>query len=171
MDDLRKSVANTQPDIDLQQLVERIHFLINAQRTRNGLVALSLDSGITAIAQNHSDDMALNDYFEHENLRGLNATDRGAAVGYDCIKTYEGYYTFGLAENIYQAWLFSSTTYINDVAIRDWYSQEEIAVLVVRGWMNSPGHRENILTDTYDRAGVGVAVSQEGKVLVTQEFC
>ena len=135
------------------------------------MVALAFDSKIAAIAQNHSSDMARNDYFEHENLHGLSPTDRDPAVDYDCIKTYDGYYTFGLAENIYQAWLYSSTTYINGIPIREWHSQEELAMLIVQGWMDSPGHMENILTDTYDRAGLGIAVSPDGKVYVAQDFC
>lgn len=171
LDDLRKSSGITQPDIDLQQLAERVHALINATRSKNGLSPLALDPKITTIAQIHSVDMARFDYFDHDNLQGLDATARGAAVGYDCIKHYGGYYTFGLAENIYQAWLYSSTTYINGLPIRDWNSQEELAVIAVQGWMDSPGHRENILTDTYDRTGVGVAVAQDGKIYITQNFC
>ena len=171
LEDLEVSNSANQPEIDLQVLVERIHILINIERTRHGIAALTLDSKISAIARNHSSDMARNDYFEHDNLHGLSPTDRGAAVDYDCIKTHVGYYTFGLAENIFQTWLYSSTTYINGFPVREWNSQEELATQTVQEWMDSRGHRENILTDTYDRAGLGIAVSQDGKVYVTQDFC
>jgi uncharacterized protein YkwD len=50
-------------------------------------------------------------------------------------------------------------------------TMEEIASQVVNGWMNSPGHRENILNARYDREGIGIAVSSDGKVYVTQNFC
>ncbi len=135
--DLVATNAAIQPEIDLKLFAERIHDLINIERMRHGMVALAFDSKIAAIAQNHSSDMARNDYFEYENLRGLSPTERGSAVDYDCMKTYDGYYTFGLAENIYQAWLYSSTTYINGIAIRERHSQEELAMLIVQGWMDS----------------------------------
>ena len=37
--------------------------------------------------------------------------------------------------------------------------------------MNSPGHRENILTGVFDREGIGVEITQDYKVYVTQNFC
>ena len=44
------------------------------------------------------------------------------------------------------------------------------AITIVDGWMNSPGHRENILTPDWRSEGVGVAVSGD-VVYVTQNFC
>ena len=41
----------------------------------------------------------------------------------------------------------------------------------VDGWMASPGHRENILTPTYDRLGAGMAISSGGELYATQNFC
>jgi len=37
--------------------------------------------------------------------------------------------------------------------------------------MNIPGHRKNILTSTYDKEGMGIAIGSDGKVLITQNFC
>jgi uncharacterized protein YkwD len=34
--------------------------------------------------------------------------------------------------------------------------------------MNSSGHRKNILTPTYDREGIGVAISADGRVYITE---
>ena len=42
---------------------------------------------------------------------------------------------------------------------------------VVKGWMDSPGHRENILTNGYESEGIGVAFGSYNTVLVTQNFC
>ncbi|PLX27116.1 hypothetical protein C0583_04780 [Candidatus Parcubacteria bacterium] len=50
-----------------------------------------------------------------------------------------------------------------------WDSEEELAEESVEGWMNSPGHRQNILTAEYDEAGVG-AEYVEGYIIVTQVF-
>jgi uncharacterized protein YkwD len=79
----------------------------------------------------------------------------------------------GIAENIFQTWLFSSyTTSLSGLVVsRNYMTREEIASQVVDGWINSPGHRENILNARYDREGIGIAVSSDGKVYVTQNFC
>ena len=70
-----------------------------------------------------------------------------------------------------KGWLYSSTTYINGVPSHDWNTQEEIAIVAVEGWMNSQGHRENILDPSYDRAGIGVAIAEDDRVYITQNFC
>jgi len=51
-----------------------------------------------------------------------------------------------------------------------WNSPEAIAQTTVAGWMNSSGHRENILTLTFDREGIGIAIASE-KVYITENFC
>ena len=58
--------------------------------------------------------------------------------------------------------LFNSRT-------RNYITLEDLAFRIVDGWMNSPGHRENILTETYDRKGIGIGA--EESVWVTQNFC
>ncbi len=47
----------------------------------------------------------------------------------------------------------------------------ELAELVVDGWMDSSGHRENILKDSYDLEGIGVAIDSTEQVYITQNFC
>ena len=160
-----------QPQIDIEELESLAHRLINDERTKRGLHALEHDGALGRIARNHSLDMAQNDYFSHDNLKGQDPTDRGKSAGYDCIKDYGSHYTYGLAENIHHGWLASSTTYINGIPFHDWNTQEEIAFAAVQGWMSSKGHRENILTASYDRTGIGSAIAEDGKVYFTQVFC
>ena len=169
--DLTEANDASQPNIDVGILEILVHNLINQERVQRGLPALYWDEEIAAIARNHSVDMGNEDYFSHANPSGQNATDRGASAGYDCIKDYGSYYTFGLAENIHQGWLYSSITTINGVDFYNWLSRSDISARAVKGWMESQGHRENILKDTYDRTGIGIAITSEGKVLITQNFC
>ena len=169
--DLVEENDSSQPDIDVGELEALVHSLINQERVKRSLAALMWDEEIVAIARNHSVDMGTENYFSHVNPSGQNATDRGASAGYDCIKDYGSYYTFGLAENIHQGWLYSSTNYVNGVAFYNWSSPVEIAVRAVNGWMESQGHRENILKDSYDRTGIGIGITSEGKVFITQNFC
>ena len=158
--------------INTSFLEERVHELVNDERMANGLNALDPDLRLSEIARLHSQDMAANNYFEHVNLQGQDATDRGTAAGYTCRKDYGSYYTYGLAENLFQNNLYDSVTYLNSDPISyDWNSVEEIAQTSVDGWMESPGHRRNILTPTFDREGIGVAIATDDKVYITENFC
>jgi uncharacterized protein YkwD len=153
-------------------LEQRVHELINLQRTNHGLKALTLDPLLSDIARNHSEDMAARNYFSHVNPYGENPTDRGNDAGYTCRKDYGSYYTYGIAENIFQNNLYSSATYYSTgKTVYDWNSPEEIAQTTVSGWMNSTGHRENILTPSFDREGIGVAIAADSKVYITEDFC
>lgn len=136
---------------------DTIYELTNQHRLAAGLQPLMRDAKIDAIARSHSQDMADRNYFDHDTPEGWDPTDRGNAAGYPCRKDYGNHYTFGLGENIF--W-HSGTR----------YDAERLAYETVDGWMNSPGHRQNIMDSSYDRIGVGVAIGG-GAVYATQNFC
>lgn len=159
--------------IDLNQpgipsFEKSIHDQINQQRTENGLPALTLDARLSDIARSHSEDMANRGYFEHVTPEGVDPTGRGEAVGYICSKST----TYGIAENIFQTQTYDKIWYTNGVETsRDYLTPDALTQQIVIGWMNSPGHRQNILTGTYDREGIGVYVTANGMVYVTEDFC
>ncbi len=160
-----------QPIIDKDELEKQIHSLTNQYRTQNGLKALSWDDGLSNIARSHSKDMAIRGYFSHDTPEGKDPTDRGISQGYRCQKTIGNLIYSGIAENIFQNNLYDSVTIIGVVPIHDWNSQDELAKSTVDGWMESSGHRDNILTKTYDLEGIGVEISSDSKVYITQNFC
>ena len=162
----------TEQKIDITELEKRIHNLINEKRNNNGISSLGFDDNLALIARDHSTDMSINNYFEHDNKKGEDPTMRGQNAGYTCRKDYGSYYTNGIAENIFQNNLYDSTSYVNGIPVsHDWNSLEEIAQSTVNGWMNSPGHRQNILDAQYNKEGIGVAISSDDKVLITEDFC
>lgn len=165
------NIISTKPKINIEELELQIHNLVNEERRKNGLDSLNWDNKLADIARKHSQDMAQNNFFNHDNLKGQDPTERGKLVGYYCRKDFGSYYTEGIAENIFQNNLYDSVTYYNGIPSYDWNTQEEIARSTVSGWMISPGHRENILTAIYDKEGIGVAISSNDKVLITQDFC
>ena len=171
----RPTATPTPPAVQLsgkeQSIARLIHEKINSQRRRHGLQPLKWNPTITVIAQRHSEDMAANSFFSHNNRQGQSPTDRGLAMGFDCRKDYPGYYTYGLAENIWQGYTYGSTTTIGFITRKNFLSDDEIASRSVSGWMNSPGHRENILTREYTDSGIGVAITEDDKVYTTQNFC
>jgi uncharacterized protein YkwD len=160
-----------QPQIRIADLERRVHDLINKERADKKANNLQFDRQLADIARAHSADMAKRKFFDHKNPDGKDATARGKAAGYTCRKFYAGYFTDGLAENIYQGSLYSRIRITGNKRSYDWYSLEELAGEVVDGWMDSPGHRRNVLEKTYEKEGIGIAISSDDKVYVTQVFC
>ncbi len=111
--------------------------LVNAARADAGCGALRVDDRIVAAAQAHSDDMAANDYFSHDSLDGRSFADRVQAAGYPSPG----------GENIAQG--------------------QASAEAVHQAWMNSSGHRANILNCGFTTIGVGV---HEASWTWTQDF-
>lgn len=161
------------PYIDPGALEARVHVLINIQRQQNGLTSLDYDPFLADIARGHSWDMVQRNFFEHVNPDGLNPRARGDAAGYLCIRvmgttTYEG-----IAENLFQGNRYSGyyTNAGGAITSYDWDSLENISQVTVNGWMNSPGHRQNILTPHFSYEGIGVAFSSDDKIYITENFC
>ena len=175
--DVASSVTETVP-VRLEsgfdrRLVERhIYEMTNQERRLAGVDGLVRDEAIDVIAYMHSADMAARGYFAHETPEGIDPSGRAERTGYECRKDYGSYYTTGLAENISQSYTYSSYRTAGAPSSYTWLDgEEELAMQTVRGWMESPGHRENILDPQYDRIGVGVEISSDEQVLATQNFC
>jgi len=123
------------PATDFATLVEQfIVVKINEERSRNGRPALLLDDKLANIARAHSSDMLQKNYFSHTSPTGCNTSCRLKAAGY----AWRAY-----GENIH---------YRKGTAL----AAETAAAAIVGAWMNSSGHRTNIL-GSFTRIGLGVA--------------
>lgn len=129
----------------------RIHVEVNEYRAEQGLDALSFDEALADVARDHSRDMNDRDYFSHDAPDGSGPGDRLDAAGIDCG---------GWAENI--AYEYDSRFSAEDA--------DSVADSIVQGWIDSAGHRRNVLGD-YGEQGVGVDVRDDGRVMATQLFC
>jgi uncharacterized protein YkwD len=136
--------------LDTFEMENSIHDLINQKRIENGLNQINWDSPLAEIARAHSQDMADNDYFSHINLDDLNPQERAELAGYSCPT--------GIGENIYRHNTIGETF-------------DEIVTSTVEGWMGSPGHREAILNSNFLVEGIGVVVSLDGRIVITENFC
>lgn len=161
------------PYIDPGALEARIHELTNSQRLQNGLSTLSYDTFLADIARGHSWDMVERNFFEHMNPDGDSARDRGDAAGYPCIRVIGQYTYSGISENLYMGHRASAyyTNASGAITSYDWRTLEDIAQVTVNGWMESPGHRENILAPQISYEGIGIAFGPDDKVYATQNFC
>ena len=149
-----------------------VHQLINSERASYNLSELTFDDTLALVARLHSKDMDQRNFFSHVNPDGQDPTARGAALKYACYKNFGSFYTVGIAENIFETHTYTTIWYTDGVETsRDYQTSQGLVSQVVSGWMNSPGHRENILTASYDKEGIGVYIGKDGKVLVTEDFC
>ena len=161
---------SSKPRISIPQLEKRIHTLVNNERRRYGLTALAWDDALAGIASKHSYDMEKRKYFAHTTPEGFDFSYRFNQAGYRCTIT-EGTIIYAGAENLMLNNLYNSVTTVNGNVYYDWNSLAAIAETTVKGWMQSPGHKKNILTPQWRHEGIGVAISPDDKVYITQNFC
>ncbi len=100
--------------------------LTNDFRKKNGLDPLKWDPELATAAQKHSDNMGRQDFFSHQGKDGSQPWDRTKAAGDDNNR---------VGENI--------------------AAGQRTPEEVVQGWINSPGHRANMLNPKYEYLGVG----------------
>ncbi len=157
---------------DMRSIEYKIHEKINLERQQQGLPPLSFDSKLQSAARNHSNDMGIKNYFEHVSPDGTTPTSRGKTAGYNCFKMYGGGYSDGLGENIAKMPIASSFGLMAIFPWAIWNDKTTVASQTVESWMNSPGHRENILTPHYSTEGIGVYRKPlDTYVYITEDFC
>ncbi|MFI1784167.1 CAP domain-containing protein [Streptomyces rubiginosohelvolus] len=100
--------------------------LVNQERAKVGCSPLSTSAPLTSLAQNFSEDMAARGFFDHTDPDGDTPWDRAAQAGVQGLA----------AENIARG--------------------QADAQAVMEGWMNSEGHRANILNCDYKTIGIGI---------------
>lgn len=160
----------SRPRVNIPELEKRIHALINKERKKHGLSPLAWDDRLSQIARSHSGDMARRNYFSHDSPEGRDFSYRYKEGGFSCAARV-GNRIYGGAENIFQNNLYDRVMIKDGRRYYDWNTMEKIAESTVQGWMNSPGHRKNILAPHLLSEGIGVAVSTDDKVYITENFC
>ena len=120
----------------MKVLTQEIHRLTNVERARAAIPSLAHDDRLATIATGHSADMAHRGYFAHTSPDGCTIACR--------IQSAE-YHATAWGENT--AW--RSSTQRPEPA--------DLAAHFVDDWMNSAGHRTNILSNTFTYQGVGAA--------------
>jgi uncharacterized protein YkwD len=120
--------------------------LVNQQRVRDGMRPLKFSPRLAVIARGHSYDMAMRHYLAHNSPDGVAPADRisGAGLGYRAV-----------GENIY----------MDDDA-----DSADVPRRAMNGWLKSPEHLANIISDKFTETGVGIAQSADGSTYVTQDF-
>lgn len=123
-----------------EQVAREMLVLVNSERSKVGAGALKLNTAIQTVAQNWSKTMADQDRLYH-NPNYTSLYPRGWR---------------GAAENVAQNWR------VND--------PKAMAAALMNQWMNSPGHRANILNPQLTDFGSGISFTSSGKAYACQNF-
>ncbi|MBQ3107683.1 MAG: serine protease, partial [Firmicutes bacterium] len=115
--------------------------LVNEERAEAGLASLTLSDELSRAARAKAEDMAKNGYFSHTSPTYGSPFDQMHSFGI----TYSA-----AAENIAKGYPDADS--------------------VMTGWMNSEGHRANILNSSFTHLGVGYAVDEHGTTYWVQMF-
>ncbi len=107
--------------------------LVNEQRAANGLAALATNGLLLSAAEGHSADQAARNDMGHTGSDGSSAGDRITAAGYSWS---------AWGENVAAGYATAAD--------------------VMNGWMNSPGHRDNILSSSVTEIGVAAVPAADG---------
>ncbi|MGC0335654.1 CAP domain-containing protein [Streptomyces sp. SLBN-8D4] len=125
----------------LTRTADEVVGLTNRERARAGLPPLAVDPLLARAAQAYSNDMAVRAFYSHTSPEGTQPWDRAAAAGSA---------RRSIGENI--------------------ACGQRSAAEVVEGWMNSPGHRANILKPDFTHIGIGFAGGGPAGTYWTQLF-
>jgi uncharacterized protein YkwD len=125
--------------------------LVNQERSKVGLKTLVMNETLRTMGRYKSNEMLQYEYFDHNspNIGGLSS-----------LAKKFGYSYTSLGENIWMS-KASNASYLR---------QNTTAEKIMNGWMNSPGHKANILSADFGKIGIGVTLSTDGFSHATQEF-
>ena len=127
--DLRPTAEN------LKQVRSAVLCLLNEERAARGMGKLRANAKLRRAAEKHSRNMNANDFFDHVSPAGTTPLERVKAAGY-----LAGATSWAVGENI--AW-----------------GEQRLSTPgeIMRSWMDSPGHRANILNRRFRHVGIGVS--------------
>ncbi|MCK5413348.1 MAG: hypothetical protein KAI57_03130 [Candidatus Pacebacteria bacterium] len=135
LEDIKKTVSNPPPLINIEKEVDSfltsdgVLKYTNIQRYETETLSpLTQDGKLDEIAMKRLEDMFSGQYFEHISPQGIGASDVAKEVGYEYI---------AIGENI---------------ALGNFKDDQ----ILVQAWMDSPGHRANILNNRYTEIGIAV---------------
>lgn len=126
---------------DIKAQENEVIRLVNVERSKRGLQTLTQNWELSRVARMKSQDMANKGYFSHQSP------------------------TYGSPFKMMESFGIRFSSAGENIAYGQRTPQE-----VMNAWMNSPGHRANILSPSYTQIGVGLAKNKNGVLYWTQMF-
>jgi uncharacterized protein YkwD len=144
--DTRDDTIDLVANLEQPPLEKRLLTLVNKERENAGIQPLDYSPLLAKAARQHSITMAEEGFFEHRGEGEPKLFDRVIAVGMS---------TDHVGENIFK------TSEGVSAAVAD---------ECVQMWMQSEGHRMNMLSPVFDKTGIAVKVSRNGENYITEDF-
>jgi len=126
---------------EVKALEKQVVTIVNQERAKNGLAPLKENWQLSRVARYKSEDMRDKNYFSH--------TSPTYGSPFDMMKNF-GIKYMAAGENIAMG--------------------QQTPTAVMTAWMNSAGHKANILNSNFTEIGVGVAKDKNGTIYWTQQF-
>jgi len=126
---------------DVKSIENKVASLVNQERAKKGLQPLSTNWQLARVARYKSTDMMNKNYFSHTSP------------------------TYGSPFNMMESFGIKFSSAGENIAMGQRTPEE-----VMNAWMNSPGHRANILGGNFSQIGVGYAKDTSGRIYWTQMF-
>lgn len=156
--------------MNITKLGKLVHDRVNRERLKHGLPTMRWDDALGRIANAHSKDMAARNYFSHTSPEGQGYSYRYLKNNYACGIVVKGVMRTG-AENIFRFSLNNLVSETGGERKNERQVEEDIAEATIRGWMDRPEDRKNILSPYWQREAVGISIGPDDTMYITDNFC
>ncbi len=140
-DDDSGNSSETSGEASVSAYASRVAALVNSERKEEGLTELTLSSELSRVAQAKAEDMRDNGYFSHTSP------------------------TYGTSFQMMQTFGINYSTAGENIA-----KGQKTPESVMSAWMNSQGHKANILSTSYKEIGIGYCTDSNGNTYWVQMF-
>lgn len=158
---------NNQPEVeyngnlDKTDVITEVIRLANKERAERGLDGLAQDVELQDVASYKAEKMTTQEYISHTSPSGGTVKDRFERFDTGCTE---------YGENLAQTY-YKNKIDVNYGSFDTYTTEEELAEGIVKQFMASDSHKENLLDSDWEKMGVGLGINDEGRVYVAQEFC
>lgn len=149
-------------NLNENKVLAELYTLTNINRGNKNIDTLELNDSLENVAQYKANNMKQKDYVSHTSPSGSNLTDRLNKFGLKCEQS---------GENIGQI------HYKREIEVNykdepvNYTTEKELASGIDKQFMNRDGNKNNIISRQYDDYGIGLSITENGKVYVSQIFC
>lgn len=146
---------------------------LNEERESQGLNSVERWKPLTKMGDSHAANMAKHEYIGHEQPDGTTIEDRYRERGLlpECRLSAGGNRYYEGAENAAGSDVSTDVTHPGNDKIYDIDTEEELAQFLMDSWMTSSGHRRVMLLESASRVGLGLNITESGRVYAALEFC
>lgn len=159
--DITSMSIDSAEDVDQRTVEDKIHMYVNEERSERNVNNVTYQEDMVEISRFKSQHMIDNNYFAHESPDGMGLLDLFERHEYDrCVS---------IGENLAQTY-YDTSVDTNYGGLETYKTQDELAEGVVKQFIASPSHKDNLLDENWDTQSIGFELNGN-EVIVTQHLC